>query len=74
MFTDERAGKISLRLQGLTVKNYRQVTAYIELSGRKWEAGLYEEAHQAATFPGREAHRRWDPPIAFQLDPADARR
>lgn len=43
LFSDERAGKISLRLQGPANDEPPVVVAYIDLSNRKWDAGLYEE-------------------------------
>ena len=71
MFSDERAGKISLRLQGPYGEELPAVTAYIELSGRKWEPGLYDERvklqlSRDVKLIGAE------PKVAFQLYPADA--
>lgn len=43
LFHDERAGKITLRLLGPAAEEPPAVVAYIDLSGRKWDAGLYEE-------------------------------
>jgi hypothetical protein len=73
LFGDERAGKITLRLRGPAGEEPPAVVAYIDLGGRKWEPGLYEEAvrlqiakdYQLAQGPPRR--------VAFQLvanDPA----
>src|SRR5207253_9909472 len=43
LFTDERAGKITLRLLGPAGEETPSVVAFVDLSGRKWEPGLYEE-------------------------------
>lgn len=43
LFGDERAGKITLWLQGPAVDEPPAVLAFIDLSGRRWEAGFYEE-------------------------------
>jgi hypothetical protein len=67
LFGDERAGKITLRVQGPAGEEAPAVIAFIDLSGRKWEPGLYEEPvkvhlprhFKLATTPA--------PLIAFQL-------
>jgi hypothetical protein len=43
IFRDERAGKITLRLVGPFGEEAPAVTAFVDLGGRKWEPGLYEE-------------------------------
>ena len=43
IFRDERAGKITLRLVGPFGEEAPGVTAFVDLGGRKWEPGLYEE-------------------------------
>src|SRR5262249_46282987 len=66
LFGDERAGKITLRVRGPAGEE-PAVTAYIDLGGRKWEVGLYEETlrlqlpkdFQLAQGPPRR--------VAFQL-------
>lgn len=44
LFGDERAGKMTLRVRGPAGDETPNVVAYIDLGGRKWEPGLYEEA------------------------------
>ncbi len=43
LFGDERAGKISLRVRGPAAEEPPNVTAFVDLSERKWTPGLYEE-------------------------------
>lgn len=72
LFGDERAGRITLRVQGPFGDEVPAVTAFIDLSGRKWEPGLYEERlklqlpkdFQLAQAPPRL--------VTFQLVLADA--
>jgi hypothetical protein len=72
MFGDERAGRISLRVRGPAGDEAPAVVAYIDLGGRKWETGLYEETlrlqlprdYQLAQGPPRR--------VAFQLVPVEA--
>jgi hypothetical protein len=42
-FTDERAAKIALRLQGPTTDEPPAVGAYVDLTGRKLDPGLYAD-------------------------------
>jgi hypothetical protein len=42
-FTDERAAKISLRVEGPASEEPPAVTAYVDLTGRKLEPGLYAD-------------------------------
>jgi hypothetical protein len=71
MFSDERAGKISLRLQGPYGEELPAVTAYIELGGRKWEPGLYDE--RVKLHLSRDVKLIGaEPKVAFQLYPADS--
>jgi hypothetical protein len=72
LFTDERAGKISLRLQGPYGEDLPAVTAYIDLSGRKWEAGLYEERVKVQLPKDVQLVGTGPRPVAFQLTPADS--
>jgi hypothetical protein len=72
MFSDERAGKISLRLQGPYGEELPAVTAYIDLSGRKWEPGLYEEKVKVQLSKDVQLVGTGPRPVAFQLYPADA--
>lgn len=70
LFSDERAGKITLRLLGPAVNEPPAVTAYIDLSGRKWEAGLYEEALKVHLPRDFELAQKPPKMAAFQLVPA----
>jgi hypothetical protein len=71
VFGDERAGKITLRLSGPTGEDAPALVAFVDLTGRKWEPGLYEEPlklqlpkdFQLAQSPPRS--------VAFQLIPTD---
>jgi hypothetical protein len=72
LFSDERAGKIVLRLLGPPGEEPPAVSAFIDLSGRKWEPGLYEEPlrlHLPKDFQLAQ-----NPPklVAFQLVPLEA--
>jgi hypothetical protein len=71
VFSDERAGRISLRLQGPYGEEAPAVTAFIDLSSRKWEPGLYEERVELKL--GKDVQLAGAPPrpVAFQLAPAD---
>ena len=69
LFRDESAGKISLRLLGPAGEERPIVVAFIDLGGRHWEPGLYEEALKLqlpANFRLAQAPRR---SLAFQLSP-----
>src|SRR5438132_4291827 len=67
LFRDERAGKITLRLVGPFGEEAPVVTAFIDLGGRKWEPGLYEEALKLQ-LP-KDFQLAQSPPrlVAFQL-------
>jgi hypothetical protein len=67
LFSDERAGKISLRVQGPAGEEAPVVTAYVDLSGRKWEAGLYEEPLKLQLPKDFQLLQNPPRPIAFQL-------
>jgi YbbR domain-containing protein len=71
VFRDERAGKISLRLQGPAADEAPGIVAYVDLSGKKWESGLYEEPLKLQ-LP-KDFQLLQEPPrqVAFQLAPAD---
>ncbi len=43
LFDGERAGKMTLRLAGPPSEEPPVVVAYVDLSGRRWEPGLYDE-------------------------------
>jgi hypothetical protein len=70
-FRDERAGKIMLRVQGPAGEEPPAVVAYVDLGGRKWDAGLYEEPLQVH-LP-KDYQLVQNPPrlVAFQLAPGD---
>jgi len=72
LFTDERAGKITLRLLGPAGEENPPVTAFVDLSSHKWEPGLYEEPVHLQ-LP-KDFQLAQEPPraVAFQLVPADA--
>jgi hypothetical protein len=72
MFSDERAGKISLRLQGPYGEELPAVTAFVDLSGRKWEPGLYEEKVKFQLSKDVQIVGAGPRPVAFQLLPADS--
>jgi hypothetical protein len=72
MFSDERAGKISLKVQGPYGEELPAVTAYIDLSGRKWEPGLYEERVKLQFSKDLQLVGSAPRPVAFQLCPAEA--
>jgi hypothetical protein len=71
LFRDERAGKITLRLQGPASDEVPTVIAFVDLSGKKWEPGLYEESLKLQ-LP-KEFQLAQEPPrqVAFQLNPLD---
>jgi hypothetical protein len=67
LFNDERAGKITLRLLGPSGEEPPAVMAFIDLGGRKWEPGLYEEPLRLQ-LP-KDFQLAQNPPklVAFQL-------
>jgi hypothetical protein len=71
LFSDERAGKITLRLLGPSAEELPTVVAFIDLGGRKWEPGLYEETLRLQ-LP-RDFQLAQNPPklVTFQLVPAE---
>jgi hypothetical protein len=72
LFSDERAGKIMLRLLGPPGEEAPAVIAFIDLSGRKWEPGLYEEPLRLQ-LP-KDFQLAQNPPklVAFQLVPMES--
>jgi hypothetical protein len=72
LFSDERAGKITLRLVGPTGAEAPTAIAYIDLSGRKWEAGLYEEPLKLQLPKDFKVVQGPPRLVAFQLTAADA--
>jgi hypothetical protein len=71
VFRDERAGKITLRLLGPSGEEVPTVVAYVDLCGRKWDAGLYEEPLKLQ-LP-KDFQLAQSPPrlVAFQLVPPE---
>jgi len=71
LFRDDRAGKITLRLQGPAADEAPAIVAYVDLSGKKWEPGLYEEPLKLQ-LP-KDFQLTQEPPrqVAFQLAPAN---
>jgi hypothetical protein len=72
LFTDDRAGKITLRLLGPAGEEAPTAIAFIDLSGRKWEPGLYEEPLRLQLPRDFQLAQKPPRPVAFQLVPADA--
>jgi hypothetical protein len=72
LFRDERAGKINLRLQGPAGDESPPVIVFVDLSGKKWEPGLYEESLKLQ-LP-KDFQLTQEPPrqVAFQLVPIEA--
>jgi hypothetical protein len=71
LFTDPRAGKITLRLIGPAGEESPMVIAFIDLGGHKWEPGRYEEPLKLQ-LPAN--FRLAEPPprrLAFQLAPLE---
>jgi hypothetical protein len=71
MFRDERAGKIPLRVQGPSGEEPPVVVAYVDLSGRKWESGLYEEPVKLQLPKDFQLVQDAPRLVAFQLAPSD---
>jgi hypothetical protein len=71
LFTDERAGKMTLRLLGPAGEESPAVVAFVDLSGRKWEAGLYEEPVRLHLPKDFQLAQKPPRPVAFQLVPVD---
>jgi len=72
LFRDERAGRITLRLQGPASDESPPVIVFVDLSGKKWEPGLYEESLKLQ-LP-KDFQLTQEPPrqVAFQLVPLEA--
>lgn len=70
-FSDERFGKISLRLQGPAGEEAPAVTAYIDLTGGKFKPGLYDEPirlHLPKDFQLAQSPPR---SVSFKLTPIE---
>jgi hypothetical protein len=72
LFVDERAGKITLRIQGPPGEEAPAVHAFIDLSSRKWEPGLNEEPLKLHLPKGFQLAQSPPRPVAFQLVPMEA--
>lgn len=71
-FTDERAAKISVHLQGPASEEPPAVVAYIDLTGRKLEPGLYADEPLRFQLP-KDFQLAQKPPrsSSFRLVPAE---
>lgn len=69
-WVDERAGKISLRVQGPAGEEAPAVSAFVDLTGKKLEAGLYAEEPLRLQLP-KDVQLSQPPPRsgAFRLSP-----
>jgi hypothetical protein len=67
LFADERAGKITVRVLGPAGEEQPSVLAYVDLCGRKWEAGLYEEPLKLQLPQGFKLDSKPPRLAAFQL-------
>jgi hypothetical protein len=67
LFGDERSGKVSLRVQGPAGEETPAVIAFIDLSGKKWEPGLYEEPLKVHLPRHFKLASSAQPLVAFQL-------
>ncbi|HLJ92074.1 MAG TPA: hypothetical protein VKU02_02660, partial [Gemmataceae bacterium] len=72
LFSDERSGKIRLRLSGPAADESPAVVAYIDLGERQWQPGFYE-APLRLQLP-EKFRLTEDPPrrLAFELAPLEA--
>ncbi|HLN28804.1 MAG TPA: hypothetical protein VK395_13750 [Gemmataceae bacterium] len=71
LFADERAGKINLRILGPAGEEMPAVLAFIDLSGRKWEPGLYEESVKLQLPKEYQVAQNSPRLVAFQLTTAE---
>lgn len=71
-FADERAGKVSLKVQGPDGEAPPAVAAYVDLTGRKFEAGLYADEPLRLQLP-KDFHLAQNQPrsASFRLSPVD---
>jgi len=72
LFSDERNGKITLRLLGPFGAEPPVVVAFIDLSGRKWEPGLYEEPLRLQLPKDFQLAQSAPKLVAFQLVASEA--
>jgi hypothetical protein len=71
LFGDERAGKITLRVLGPAAEEPPAVLAFVDLGGRKWEPGLYEEPLKLQLPKEFQLAQTAPRSVAFQLVPAE---
>jgi hypothetical protein len=71
VFRDERAGKITVRLQGPAGEETPTVVAFVDLGGRKWEPGLYEEPLRLQLPRDFQLAQEPPRPVTFRLDAVD---
>lgn len=71
-FADERAGKISLKVQGPDGEAPPTVAVYVDLTGRKFEAGLYADEPLRLQLP-KDFQLAQPPPrsASFRLAPVE---
>lgn len=71
-FTDERAAKVSLRIQGPPTDEPPAVVAYVDLTGRKLEPGLYADEPLRVQLP-KDFQLAQKPPrsASFRLVPVE---
>jgi hypothetical protein len=67
LFGGERAGKITLRLRGPATDDVPVVTAYVDLSERRWSPGLYEERVKLHLPSGYQLIGEPPGPVSFEL-------
>jgi hypothetical protein len=72
LFSGERAGKITLRLLGPAGEETPAVIALIDLGGRKWQPGFYEEPLKLQLPANFRLAQNPPRSLAFQLAPLQA--
>ena len=72
LFRDERACKITVRLLGPAGEEPPAVLAFIDLGGRKWEPGSYEEPLKLQLPKDFQLAQSAPRRLAFRLVPLDA--
>jgi hypothetical protein len=72
LFSDESAGRIRLRLLGPAGEEPPVVTAFVDLGGRKWEPGLYEEPVKLQLPANFQLSQNPPRRLPFQLVPLEA--
>jgi hypothetical protein len=72
LFSDNHPGRITLRLLGPAGEETPAVIAFIDLSGRHWEPGRYEETLKLQLPANFRLARSAPQRLAFQLAPLEA--